>query len=642
MTGESGGGRGRGRGRGGRGKGRGRGGRGGDGSAEGGQKASKNKSKNNRSRRNNNKKADGSQPPAAPQLTEEEKQKLEEERKAVEAAELERKRLEAEQKALEAARKAHLKATEELEIKVREASDALKATLGAAVSHKENREELSSEALADFRKSFAAKKKSLKSDLKKCTAFVKKIKSGGAWNMKPADINRDVSTLNLSRYVDEVVAALLETDLKLKDMPVILALSKAMHLRYAEFLSNLLPKMWSVIQSKASDDTAKLRRIYVRILTEFVLNGIANETKPLLKLIAECTGGKDGSYAVTDATIVVAFAKTAGFEILGVRSESIRCYTSMIQAEAEKQQEHGKRVAAVADAKDDEPTFEAEPVLISSKLAAEGLDNVGSLEALLEERAVAPEVSETLLTHCKGAYKTLSTTLVTTHTKLQKMEKRCEQDRLLSGTLTETREKGLTDARKLRESLFKGVETLSDILALPMPQLKEEESEEADGSGPGVELWTKEGGEDDFGPFDDEESRAFYCDIPDLLTTVPPALLSMSQNEIDKRKADNVSKYGSGFEGLADDEGEGDAPEVAASSEAELEAAEQEENKESEESQEGTHATSIRQESEFVAPRLQFLLSPQFRNRRKQGYPALQTHGSIGARIARMLSKRAN
>ena len=112
---------------------------------------------------------------------------------------------------------------------------------------------------------------------------------------------------------------------------------------------------------------------------------------------------------------------------------------------------------------------------------------------------------------------------------------------------------------------MKSVEALSDILDQPMPQLKEEEAEETDGGGTGVELWTKGGDEDgnDFGPFDDEETRAFYCDIPDLLTTVPPALLSMSQDEIDKRKAENLAKYGSGFDGLAD-EGDVDAVEVAA------------------------------------------------------------------------------
>ena len=121
--------------------------------------------------------------------------------------------------------------------------------------------------------------------------------------------------------------------------------------------------------------------------------------------------------------------------------------------------------------------------------------------------------------------------------------------------------------------------------------MEEEDSEEANGAGTGLELWTKGGGEEEgensFGPFDDEETRAFYCDIPDFLTTIPPALLGMSQDEIDKRKADNLVKYGSGFDNITDD-GDAEAGEVAASSEAQLEAAEIEEEKEAGEIEEGT------------------------------------------------------
>ncbi|CAJ1949289.1 unnamed protein product [Cylindrotheca closterium] len=575
--------RGGGRGKGGRGQGS-KGGRGGNNTAstnneEDGQKKNNNKGRNNRNRRNNKAKSKES----APQISEEEKQRLAEEKRLAEEAEAERKRIEAEQQALEAAREARRKALEELETKTRQATEDVQSTIDTIVGHRENREALEKETLMAFRKDFAAGKKSLKSDLKKCTAFVKKIKSGSAWSMKPADINRDVSTLNLSRYVEEVVSALLEADLKLKDMPVILALCKAMHLRYPEFLSNLWSKLWSVVQGKPTEETAKSRRIYVRIITEFVLNAISTETKPLVKLITECSGGKDGSYAVSDATVILAFAKTAGLELLGVVPRSLQESMALIQQEVDKQEAH----AATIESNGEEVKEEEQPIIISTKMATNAKAKVESLQGMLEERAVSDEISELLCTHCKGAYRTLSDTLVTTHTKLQKMEKRCENDRLLSGSLPEAREKGLNDARKLKENLVKTVEALSDIMALKMPQLKEEESEETDGSGPGVELWTKEGGDgDDFGPFDDEETRAFYCDIPDLLTTIPPALLNLSPEEIEKRKADNQAKYG-GFDSLTEEEGDTDAPEVVAS-EAELNAAEEEENKESTEAQQET------------------------------------------------------
>lgn len=561
------------------------GGKGGGGGSSSGGGANKNRRRNHNNNNNNNNantnknKGGKEQKPIEPQLTSEERQKQEEQRKQAERVEAERKRLEAEQKALEAARAARAKAKEELNAKIKEANEYLQALVDSSTMHKENRAALCAESLKEARKAFEDNKKTLKSDLKKCTTFVKKIKGGTAWSMKPDDIVRDVATLNLSRYVEEVVAAILEGNIKVTDIPVVLALCKAMHHRYSDFLPNLTQGLWTVITSKNSDETSKNRRIYVRIVTEFLLNGFTTETKPLLKLITEATGGKDGNYAVTDANVVVAFVKAAGFEIFGIVPEAVGRYTKLIDEEDIKLVAHQKEMTD----KTDEELGRDETVLASSKLVSEGKTYIAKLSVLLAERAVSEDVSKDFLTHCKGAFNTLASSLVATHGKLQKMEKRCEQDRLLSGALTDNREKGLADAQKLKESLLRSVETLSDILDLPMPKLQQEENEEAETGGVGLELWTKGGGEDgaDYGPFDDEETRIFYCDIPDFLTTVPPALLGLSQDEIEKRKGENLVKFGSGFDTVPE-EAESENADVAASSEEQLEAAEQGEIKETE------------------------------------------------------------
>ena len=60
-------------------------------------------------------------------------------------------------------------------------------------------------------------KKKLKSDLKKCTAFVKKIKAGQYPTPKEMELpNNAIKTLNLTRYVEEVANALLEPTTKVK------------------------------------------------------------------------------------------------------------------------------------------------------------------------------------------------------------------------------------------------------------------------------------------------------------------------------------------------------------------------------------------------------------------------------------------
>ena len=529
--------------------------------------SSSNNNNNNKSRKSNNRRRRGGKDKAAAAapLSEEEKLKLEEEKKAREAeiaAEAERRRVEEEKRAAEEARAKREKEHQDLQRRIEEACQSLADTVETVRQRKTNRSMFAAESLANHRKGFEASKKKLKSDLKKCTAFVKKIKSGGAWSMKPADISKDVSGLNLSRYVEEVVAAFLETKLKLADVPVVVALCSAMHLRYDDFLRTILPKMWAVVHAKATEETAKLRRIYVRLITEFLLNGLVTEPKQLIKLISEVTGGTSGNYAVTDASLVVAFVKAAGFEVLGTKPKSITETLVLLRSEAEKSKEfHAKESSPSTE---NVPADNVEvPLTLSPKLADKAVAIADSVEEVLVERAVRPAISEVFLTHCSGAYQTLATSLVDNHSKLQKLEKRCEQDRLLAGSLSEAREKGLNDARRLLESLQKSVETLSDVLNLTKPELEEEQEEaQGEGSGVGVELWTKEGDDsegNDFGPFDDEETRSFYCDIPDLLTTIPPALLGMSEEQIGRLQAANRQKYGADVEVIQDiGEGEGE------------------------------------------------------------------------------------
>lgn len=546
----------------------GKGGRGGGGGRRGrsGGRGGRNSRRRGGHRGVNNAKAAATAAP--PVLTEEEKQRSQEVRRAAEEAaclEVERRRVEEEQRAAEATRQALLQSQVNLCAQVKEACESLLSTVETTQQHKESRQAFAAEALAKSRKEFEASKKMLKSDLKKCTAFVKKIKSGSAWSMRPEEIQKDVATLNLSRYVEEVASAVCEAKLKVADLPVVVALCSAMHARYPDFLSSIiLPHMWSTIHSsKAKEENAKLRRLYLRLVTEFILRGLVTETKPLVKTIKEATGGEDESYVVTDATLLTSFVRVAGFEILGKTPRSIQDNIELLQRESVRAEEVASQPA--------NESGEIQ-VVIDVALTEKADTAVAQVEGVLGERAVSPAVTDVLSTYCIGAYGFLSKSMVATHTKLQKLEKRCEQDRLVSGSLTDAREKGLSDARKLMESLQKSVETLSDVLVEPMPELEEEEEDGGHEEGLGVEVWTKDGDED-FGPFDDAETRDFYCDIPDLLTTIPPVLLGMTQDDIDRIQAENRIKYGPGSEAVME---EGDASvDVVVSSQADFEATEE-------------------------------------------------------------------
>jgi regulator of nonsense transcripts 2 len=503
-------------------------------------------------------------PPEAPTAEELEQQRLERERIAAEEAA--QKRLWQEREALEKEQQARTAA-------LNEARQTLQSMLDAAAQHLAARALFqNAEALKKVRADFEVTKKSIKVDLKKCTTFIKKIRMGTYFTSSSSSSNSpkalvdamtaDVAALNLSRYVEEVVTALLESCAAVKmtssELAVVMALVRAMHTRYADFLPNLLPPVWNAVLSTKTSDTAKARRFFVRLLTELLLHGLLSqsELQKFTKCVIEWTGGEN---AAPDAMAIVAFCRTAGVEVLGVVPTSVQTAMALIR------QEYAETTAKnVETTTADDATSRNSPVM-DRALIEEAMQLVQQLEPVLkEQRAVPAATTDTLVQHCTTAFHALSATLIQTHRKMQKLEQRCEQDRLLSGQLTAQREKGLMDAHKLCDSLLKSVEILAEALHQPRPVLESraEEDRTVSGSG-GIEVWTKEAeGSDNCGPFDDEETRSFYFDVPDLLATIPSALLGITEEELEQRKKSNAQKYRA--DGSA--EVEEDASAVAAAS----------------------------------------------------------------------------
>lgn len=378
--------------------------------------------------------------------------------------------------------------------------------------------------------------------------------------------------------MEEVAAAILESGgpnnkMKQGDAPGVVMLCVEMHRRYSGFSAVLIPSLLAGVTGNNNggssggdgETTCLPRRICLRLLTEFILHGIITDVKPIAKIVAEAAGApsssetnSDKEYVVTDANAVVTFAKTGGMEILGVVPRTVRLEYERLQREVEGKGEGGLVVVAAdvegsADAKKEMDLEVPFTAVLSNKLVDKATSVMESFKATTPyARAVPPPVTTTLHAHCMGAYRTLSHSYLATHRRLIKLEKRCEQDRLLQGNLSEAREKGLKDAQNLLDSLKKSVETLSDALDVDPPMLPtEEENATETTDGKGIELWTKN--ENDptdeerdarLGPFDDEETRAFYCDVPDFLATKPPALLGVSPADLEKQKERNARQYG--------------------------------------------------------------------------------------------------
>ena len=78
----------------------------------------------------------------------------------------------------------------------------------------------------------------LDSSLKKNTAFIKKCKTFSEG--QKAALTKEMSGLNLTKYIGEVSSALVETKLKMSDITAMVEFCSALHQRYTEFSTCLL------------------------------------------------------------------------------------------------------------------------------------------------------------------------------------------------------------------------------------------------------------------------------------------------------------------------------------------------------------------------------------------------------------------
>ena len=135
----------------------------------------------------------------------------------------------------------------------------------------------------------------MKSDLKKSTAFVKKIKVINAEGLQQCI--RDAETLNLNLYISEIVSALLELKFKPADISGVVKLCFALHCRYEDFTSALMASLKEsvlkpLIPGVNSDEAAKQRRLQIRLLLEFYQLGMINDSEFFCNILRNLIGSR--------------------------------------------------------------------------------------------------------------------------------------------------------------------------------------------------------------------------------------------------------------------------------------------------------------------------------------------------------------
>lgn len=168
----------------------------------------------------------------------------------------------------------------------------------------------SPQLLQQSRANHNANKKSLKSDVKKTSMFVNKLRSINSEGL--TQCIRDVETLNLTLYISEIVNALLEISFKPNDVPSIVKLAVSLHKRYDDFSPPFLEKLKSSTLlltspqqtantgSSNTDDNQnqKKKRIQIRLLIELFEVGVFTEEDFFVQLLRQLLGKTKAEYVL--------------------------------------------------------------------------------------------------------------------------------------------------------------------------------------------------------------------------------------------------------------------------------------------------------------------------------------------------------
>ncbi|KAJ8931717.1 hypothetical protein NQ314_015335 [Rhamnusium bicolor] len=324
----------------------------------------------------------------------------------------------------------------------------------------------------------------LDSSLKKNTAFVKKIK-----NFSSAQVEtylKDMSTLNLSKYISEIAAAIVDSKLKMTDVPAAVKLCSILHQTYTEFSQHLFENWQKTLAIKIGEkipNPSKLR-VDLRFYAELLQAGIlANKNAfSLLGSILTTLINMDREDHFNIA-IILSFCKHCGDDYAGLIPRKMR-----------------------------ELSIKYEMGIPKSVF-------------------LPPEKQQNVRTLLKDYYVSLSKHLVRDHQEMQNFEKQNMRILQTKGELSQERKDKLEQLQSAYEKLLTNTQHFSEILDEDMPMLKaqtfpkSEESMIVTGSGPDLE----DGSANIENIWCDVETQRFYCDLPELTVFLPTAFLNKGQ-----------------------------------------------------------------------------------------------------------------
>ncbi|XP_075455597.1 regulator of nonsense transcripts 2 isoform X2 [Ascaphus truei] len=319
----------------------------------------------------------------------------------------------------------------------------------------------------------------LDSSLKKNTAFVKKLKT--ITEQQRDSLSHDFHGLNLSKYIAEAAASIVEAKLKISDVNCAVHLCSLFHQRYADFAPSLLQVWKKHFEARKEEKTPNITKLRtdLRFIAELTIIGIFTD-KEGLSLIYEQQKNIINSDRDSHAhvSVVISFCRHCGDDIAGLVPRKV-------------------------------------------KYAGEKFSlNFPPCEI------ISPEKQQPFLNLLKEYFTSLTKHLKRDHRELQNIELQNRRILHTKGELSEDRHKQFEEFATSYQKLLANSQSLADLLDENMPELPQDKPTPEE-HGTGIDIFTpgKPGDYDlEGGIWEDEDARNFYENMIDLKAFVPAIL----------------------------------------------------------------------------------------------------------------------
>lgn len=321
----------------------------------------------------------------------------------------------------------------------------------------------------------------LDSSLKRNTTFVKKLRNFSVTQLDT--VLKDMANLNLTKYVSEVATALVDAKIKMTDVAPVIRVCSFLHQTYAEFSTHFFENWQRILSFKIGDKIANPSKLRVdlRFYAELVNAGIFTHKQglPLLGSVLTVLINMDKEEH-NNASIILSFCRHCGEDYAGLVPKKVR--------------------------------------ELSEKL------NV----TIPKSKLLSPDKQQNVKLLLRDYYNSLCKHLLKEHKDLQAFEKQNRKILQTRGELSSERKEKLEALQVSYERLLSSVQSFSDTLDEPMPELPVDNEMKAEAE---ETLKMINEGEDSSileDMWGDEETRRFYEVLPDLTVFLPGSYLKES------------------------------------------------------------------------------------------------------------------